>query len=82
MIAITNDQLDEMAGTLWLTDVRNHQYDPENVSSLKVHRIAVEQLCAILVADLVKNIWGTVYSRSSYNYNRILQKVRKELRET
>ena len=82
MITITNDQLDEMAGTLWLTDVQDNRRNPEDVTPLKVHRIAVERLCTVLVAELIRNIWQTVYSRGSHDYNGILKQVRKELRET
>ena len=80
MITITNDRLDKMAGELWLTDIQDNKNNPEDVSPLKVHRIAVERLCTILVAQLIENIWSTVYSRSSYDYDEMLQQVRKELR--
>ena len=82
MITITDDKLDEMAGELWLTDVKDHQYDPENVSSLKIHRIAVERMFAEVVANQVSNVWSLAYSRGSYNYRELLRQVRKEMRET
>ena len=81
MITITDDKLDAVAGELWLTDVRNHQYDPENVSPLKVHRVAVERMFTKAIADMISSVWTMAYSRGNCNYQELLRQVRKEMRE-
>jgi len=69
MITITDEQLDEMAGRLWLSEVEDHKCDPENVHPLAVYRRALEtwfdSLISGMMTDVVSLAFGP-YSRGAF----------------